>query len=98
MQTSSMSIFIIFVFVSFFVIFGIDIAISNSMMWSEFTFNSVWISCLNYEICPITKTRPYNIQRFFTAVKMKIFSRYLLTIFIFFPQNIDCGYTFEQPY
>ena len=35
----------------------------------------------------ITKTRPFNIQQFFTAVKMKNSD-----IFLTFAQNIDCGY------
>ena len=33
--------------------------------------------------CFITKTRPCNIQRFFTAVKMTIFIWFFFTIFIF---------------
>ena len=45
----------------------------------------------------ITKTRPCNIQQYFTAVKMFIFRRFFLNIFLIFAQNIDCGYTLEPP-
>ena len=45
----------------------------------------------------ITKTRPCNIQRFFTAVKMTIFSLIFFTFFHIFAQNIDCGYMLEAP-
>ena len=44
----------------------------------------------------ITKTRPCNIQRFFTAVKMTIFSLFF-DYFHIFAQNIYCGYTLEHP-
>ena len=33
----------------------------------------------------------------FLAIKIKIFSRKKLDIFLTFAQNIDCGYTFEPP-
>ena len=42
-------------------------------------------------------TRPYNILRYFTAVK-KIFFRHFLDIFLTFAQNIDRGYTLEPPH
>ena len=48
-----------------------------------------------------TKTRPCNIQRFFTAVKMSKNENFLLKSFDFFhifAQNIDCGYTLEPPH
>ena len=48
--------------------------------------------------CPytITKTCPCNIQRFFTAVKMKKIDKKKYN-FLIFAQNIDCGYTLEPP-
>ena len=44
----------------------------------------------------ITKTCPCNIE-IFKVVKMKIFSRFLFSIFLIFAPNIDCGYTLEPP-
>ena len=41
---------------------------------------------------PITKTCPCNLQRFFTAVKMKNFQIKRFDNFLIFAQNIDCGY------
>ena len=43
----------------------------------------------------ITKTRPCNIQGFFTAVKRK--QNLIKKNVLIFAQNIDCGYTFEPP-
>ena len=43
----------------------------------------------------ITKTCPYNIQRFFSAVKIENFVVKFLTFFYFLAQNIDCRYTLE---
>ena len=45
----------------------------------------------------ITKTRPCNIQRFFTALKMTIFIWFFSYYFQIFAQKIDCGYTLEPP-
>ena len=47
---------------------------------------------LHLNVIHITKTCPCNIQRFFTAVKMKKKNNFLI-----FAQNIDCGYTLEAP-
>ena len=46
----------------------------------------------------ITKTRPCNIQQYFTAVKNVNFQMKNYNIFLFFAQNIDCGYTLEPPH
>ena len=53
------------------------------------------ITQLKHKIRAITKTSPCNIQRFFTAVKMTIFSQIFFHIFA---QNIDCWYTLEPPH
>ena len=45
----------------------------------------------------IMETRLCNIQRFFTAVKKTIFSRFFFYYFHIFAQNIDCGFTLEPP-
>ena len=45
----------------------------------------------------ITKTRPCNIQQYFTALKNVNFKMKFLNIFLIFAQNIDCGYTLEPP-
>ena len=37
-----------------------------------------------------TRTRPCNIQRFFTAVKMITFQMKSRVVFLIFAQNIDC--------
>ena len=42
-----------------------------------------------------TKTRPRNMQPFFTAVKMIIFRLKIVIFFLVIAQNIDCGYTLE---
>ena len=42
------------------------------------------------------KTRPYNILRFFSAVKIENFSRKVLIFFLFLFKT-DCGYTLEPP-
>ena len=36
----------------------------------------------------------YNIQQYFTALKLLIFRKFL-TFFLIFAQNKDCGYTLE---
>ena len=82
----------------FFVIFGIDVAISNSMMWSELPFNSVWISCLNYERCSITKNTPMQYTAIFHGCKNENFQSISFDYFHFLAQNIDCGYTLEPPH
>ena len=48
------------------------------------------------EIC-ITKTCPCNIQRIFSVPKIENFTRKMLIFFLFFAQNIDCGYMLEPP-
>ena len=45
----------------------------------------------------ITKTRPCNIQRFFSFVKIENFLGKKLILFLIFAQNICCGYTLEPP-
>ena len=45
----------------------------------------------------ITKTRPYDIQQFFTVVKKDDFQMKHCDIFLIFAQNIDCGYTLDPP-
>ena len=45
----------------------------------------------------ITKTRPCNIQQFFTAPKVTIFNCFFFDYFQIFAQNIDRGYTLEPP-
>ena len=50
-----------------------------------------------YVIVLRAKTHPCNIQRFLKLLKMKIFNRKILLFFLFFAQNIDCGYTLEPP-
>ena len=45
----------------------------------------------------ITQTCLFNILRYFTTVKMKIFQVKNCDIFLIFAQNIDCGYTLEPP-
>ena len=45
----------------------------------------------------IVKIRSCNIQRFFTAVKMKISLDLFLDIFNNFARNIDCGYKLKSP-
>ena len=44
----------------------------------------------------ITKTRPCNIQPFFTAVKMTIFSRFPFTIFIFLLKTYIVGTRYNR--
>ena len=44
----------------------------------------------------ITKTCPCNIQRSYLKIKLKI-SLEKFDIFLIFAENIDCGYTLEQP-
>ena len=46
----------------------------------------------------ITKTRPCNLQQFFTVVKKNNFQMKNYDIFYIFAQNIDCWYTFEPPH
>ena len=46
----------------------------------------------------IMKTRPCNIQRFFMAVKMTIFSCIFFDYFHTIAQNIYCEYTLEPPH
>ena len=46
----------------------------------------------------ITKTRPCNIQRIFTAVKNDNFQLIFFYFFHIFAQNIYCGYTLEPPH
>ena len=45
----------------------------------------------------IMKTCPCNIQRLFLVVKNENFTRKILTFFLLFAQNIDCGYSLEPP-
>ena len=46
----------------------------------------------------ITKTRPCNLQQYFTDVKKSSFTDdFFLIFFLIFAQNIDCGYTLEPP-
>ena len=45
----------------------------------------------------ITKACPCDIQRNCLVVKIKIFSVQILIFFLFFAQNIDCGYMLEPP-
>ena len=40
---------------------------------------------------------PMQYTEIFLAIKIKIFSRKKLDIFLIFAQNIDCGYTLEPP-
>ena len=55
-----------------------------------------WFSPYYLFFFNITKTSPCNIQQFFTAVKITIFSLiFLCDYFHFFAQNIYCGYTLE---
>ena len=46
----------------------------------------------------IAITRLCNILRFFTAEKKDNFQMKNCDIFLIFTQNIDCGYTLEQPH
>ena len=55
-----------------------------------------YLCCRKSVVC-ITKTCPCNKQRLFELKKMKIISRKNLIFFLFFAQNIDCGYTLEPP-
>ena len=48
-------------------------------------------------LCPITKTCPCNIQRFFSGVKIENFHKKNLNIFNILAQNIHCEYTLEPP-
>ena len=45
----------------------------------------------------IMKTRPCNIQRFFSALKIEKIHLKNCDIFLIFAKNIDCGYTLEPP-
>ena len=46
----------------------------------------------------ITQKRPCNMQRFFKGCKNDFFFMKFNFFFFFFAQNIDCGYTLEQPH
>ena len=62
-------------------------------------FLDIHNSILGYpknELWIITKTRPCNIQRFLTEVKMKILDK-KNDNFLIFAQSIDCGYMLEPP-
>ena len=52
---------------------------------------SGFVTQMLLSLLSITKTHPCNIQRFFTAVKMTIFSRFFLTIFIFLLKTYIVG-------
>ena len=46
----------------------------------------------------MTKTRPCNLQRFFSNMKKENFIGNFLIFFLFLLQNIDCGYSLEPPH
>ena len=52
---------------------------------------------LSSGVVHITKTRQCNIQQYFTAVKMLFSDSFFKIFFLFFAQNIDCGYSLEPP-
>ena len=59
-----------------------------------------WVLCCSFcssFVLPITKTRPYNIQRLFAAEKNDNFQLLFFYFFHIFAQNIDRGYTLEPP-
>ena len=41
--------------------------------------------------------RPYDKLQYITDVKMILFRRKTEKVFLFFAQNVDCGYTLEPP-
>ena len=43
------------------------------------------------------KTSPYNTQKFYSGVEIKISAEKKLIFFPTFAQNIDCGYPLEPP-
>ena len=45
----------------------------------------------------MTKTRPCNIQIFFSSLKKQNFIGNFFIFFLIFAPNIDCGYTLEPP-
>ena len=46
----------------------------------------------------MSKTCPWSIQIFFSAVKIENLVRKKKDIFNIFTQNIDCGYKLESPH
>ena len=68
-------------------------------MWYASDFVS--LSSLLRKMCnygktrEITKTCPWNIQRFLKLEKLKIFIGKMLVLFKIFAQNTDCGYKLE---
>ena len=55
---------------------------------------------INMKLClykHITKTCPCNKQRIFSKAKIENCIGKFLIFFLFFAQNIDCGYTLELP-
>ena len=64
----------------------------------ELTGNAYPLEIRRDHLQCILRKLDHAIYRFFSHVKkMKIFSRKLLIFFLFFAQNIDCGYTLEPP-
>ena len=41
--------------------------------------------------------RPWDILQYITDVKIIFFSRKTEIVFLFFAQDVDCGYTLEPP-
>ena len=64
--------------------FCVALEVITTCEWSEYIF----FLTIYYDI---TKTRPCNIQRFFTAVKMTIFGLIFVTIFIFLLKTYIVG-------
>ena len=54
-------------------------------------FRTMSAKTIHYENLPMQYTESFKV------VKMKIFSGKILTFFLIFAQNIDCGYTLEPP-
>ena len=50
-----------------------------------------------FEFKFITKTRPCNIQQYFTAEKCSFSDEFFKYFFLIFAQNIACGYMLEPP-
>ena len=62
-----------------------DICSKKVVVFSSFLFFCIAIK------------RPCDILQYITDVKMVIFRRKTEIVFLFFAQNVDCGYTLEPP-